>query len=103
MVTNILKNYLKILLALCFLSTETIAQTNHTIGTGSTTYDYSTYPTPFGDWYEGSRSQYLYLASELQAAGMTAGSITGIKFQVTDLQQGTTTSGPSGVHVNSRF
>jgi hypothetical protein len=34
---------------------------------------------------DASRMQYLYLASELSAAGMTAGTINAIRFTVTDL------------------
>src|SRR5207253_1151678 len=36
------------------------------------------------DYYEGSSMQFLYRASELIAAGMTAGPITAIKFTVNE-------------------
>lgn len=40
-------------------------------------------PAPFYDWFEGDRQQYLFLASELTAAGMGPGIITAIKWNVT--------------------
>ncbi|BAV09119.1 CHU large protein [Filimonas lacunae] len=39
-------------------------------------------PCPLQDYRESSRAQYLYLASELQAAGMLPGEIQAIKFTV---------------------
>ncbi|MBI1344516.1 MAG: T9SS type B sorting domain-containing protein [Terrimonas sp.] len=50
---------------------------NNTVGNTSTTY-----PCPIQDYYEGSRAQYLFLASELTAAGMGPGVIDSIKFNV---------------------
>jgi len=61
------------------------AQTNITIGTATTANTNSGFPCPLQDYNEGGRSQYLYRASELSAAGMTAGAITAIKFNVTGL------------------
>ena len=43
------------------------------------------YPCPIQDYYEGSRAQYLYRASELQSAGMGPGNINSIKFNVITL------------------
>jgi trimeric autotransporter adhesin len=68
-----------------FVVIEMHAQTDISIGTGTAGNGNTSYPCPFQDYYEGSRSQYLYLASELHAAGMNAGMITAIKFRVTDL------------------
>jgi hypothetical protein len=67
------------------------AQTNHNIGTGTTGNIDDEYPTPFGDYYESPRQQFLYTAAEATAAGMTAGNITGIKWTVTNLNA-------SGIH-----
>jgi hypothetical protein len=39
--------------------------------------------TPYGSNYEGSREQYLFRASELQALNLRAGSITALSFNVT--------------------
>lgn len=40
------------------------------------------YPAPYGNWYWGARHQILVRASELQAAGLTAGPIQNISFDV---------------------
>ncbi|MFN8265334.1 MAG: T9SS type A sorting domain-containing protein [Chitinophagaceae bacterium] len=49
-----------------------------TIGDGS-----STYVQPFRGTYVRAKSQYLYTAAELAAAGLTAGDITSLAFRVT--------------------
>lgn len=74
-------------LFLCLLLTQNnlLAQVDHTIGTGTTSNTYTGYPTPFGDYYESNRQQYLFLASELTAAGMAAGTITTLKWNITNL------------------
>ncbi len=61
------------------------AQTNITIGTGTTGNGNTTYPSPLQDYFEGSRAQYLYRASELTAAGMGPGNINAIRFNVISL------------------
>jgi hypothetical protein len=43
----------------------------------------TTYPAPYGNWYWGSHHQFLVTAAELQAAGVTAGPITGLSMFVT--------------------
>jgi hypothetical protein len=72
-------------LGLCTGSVLSDGQTNYTIGTGTTTNLNWEYPSPFGDYYESTRQQFLYTAAEAAAAGMTAGSITAIKWNVTAL------------------
>ncbi|MBS1634742.1 MAG: T9SS type A sorting domain-containing protein [Bacteroidetes bacterium] len=60
-----------------------------TVGDGSTTLGvYSTGGglSPYSQYYEGQRTQYLYKAAELTAAGLTAGNIGSIAFNVTDAQ-----------------
>lgn len=52
-------------------------------GTGSNTA--STYPTPYGPWNYDSRQQFLVRATELTAAGASAGSIKSLGFEVTNL------------------
>lgn len=61
------------------------AQVDITIGSNTGTNASSGYPCPLQDYYEGSRSQYLYLASELIAAGMQPGFINAVKFTVNGL------------------
>jgi ethanolamine utilization microcompartment shell protein EutS len=60
------------------------------LGTGIIENTSTSYPTPYGNFYKGARHQFLFLASELSAAGLTAGSITSLAFNVTNLN----TSGP---------
>ncbi|THU40431.1 T9SS type B sorting domain-containing protein [Niastella caeni] len=70
------------LFLMLFIALQSKAQIDITIGNGTTGNATTVYPCPIQDWYEGSRSQYLYLASELTAAGMAAGTIQAIKFNV---------------------
>jgi GEVED domain/Secretion system C-terminal sorting domain len=72
-------------LVLLMFAVSINAQTDFTIGSATGSNTGSNYPCPIQDFYEGSRSQYLYLASELQAAGMTAGLISSLKFDVSSL------------------
>ncbi len=53
-----------------------------TIGSGTTTNTNTSYPAPYGNWYWGAKHQFLILASELTAAGMTAGNINSLAFDV---------------------
>ena len=67
------------------LVVSTILNTNATtitIGTGVTTNTNTSYPAPYGNWYFGARHQFLILATELNAAGMTAGNINSLAFKV---------------------
>jgi len=53
-----------------------------TIGTGGTTNTATTYPAPYGNWYWGAKHQIMVTAAELNAAGMTAGNINSLSFDV---------------------
>ncbi len=53
-----------------------------TIGSGGGTNTSTTYPAPYGNWYWGSKHQILITASELNAAGMSAGDINSLAFNV---------------------
>lgn len=68
---------------LCSVSAN--AQTDIKIGAGTISNTDWEYPCPLQDARTSSRQQYLYLASELNAAGMFAGTINAIKFTVTGL------------------
>ncbi|HEY0677601.1 MAG TPA: right-handed parallel beta-helix repeat-containing protein, partial [Chitinophagaceae bacterium] len=61
------------------------AQVDIAIGTGTVGNTATSYPCPIQDRYEGSRSQFLYRASELTAAGMSAGTISAIRFNVVSM------------------
>ena len=66
---NILRSFVAgILVTLCF---STQAQTTVTIGTDTTTMLPNDYPAPYGNWFWGAKHQILFLASELNAAGIT--------------------------------
>ena len=81
-----MKKLLLIFLASTLLFCKSsLAQTDFPIGTGTTGNTNTTYPAPLQDYYEGSRMQFLYRASELTAAGMVAGPITAVKFNVATL------------------
>lgn len=73
--------------------------------TGSTSSSYS-YPAPFGNFYRNAKHQFLFLASELQTAGLTGGVFTEIDFEVTNLNTSTSnyngyTIKMKGTNVNS--
>jgi len=80
-----------LLFLLSFTFATASAQIDIPIGTGTTGNANTTYPCPLQDFYEGSRMQYLYKASELNAAGMNAGTINAIKFNVLALATSTFT------------
>ncbi len=73
-----------LLVAIC-LQLAAFSQTDIPIGTSTTGNTATTYPCPLQDFYEGSRMQFLYLASELTAAGMGPGNISAIKYNVTSV------------------
>ncbi|MFY0254424.1 gliding motility-associated C-terminal domain-containing protein [Chitinophaga sp. 30R24] len=70
-----------LLMLVCRLS----AQTDINIGRSTSGNNNVGYPCPLQDFYEGSRAQFLYRASELHAEGMAAGVISGLKFKVLNL------------------
>jgi|694.fasta_scaffold05765_20 hypothetical protein len=53
-----------------------------TIGAGTIVNSPYDYPAPYGNWYWSTRHQFLYTASELVAAGLTAGTINSLSFLV---------------------
>ena len=71
--------------------TSLVAQIDITIGTGTVGNSTTSYPCPIQDYFEGSRAQYLYTASELTAAGMSPGNISAIKFNVISVGTATIT------------
>jgi gliding motility-associated-like protein len=61
------------------------------IGSGFPQQNTSTaYPAPYGNFFRSARQQYLFLASELNAQGVTAGKINKISFTVNALNNSTT-------------
>ncbi|QHS62560.1 Ig-like domain-containing protein [Chitinophaga agri] len=62
------------------------AQVDIKLGNSTSGSEISWYPCPLQDYERGARAQYLYLASDLQAAGMGAGSISALGFNVLNLR-----------------
>lgn len=56
-----------------------------TVGTNDGANTTSSNPAPLQDYYKNSRSQYLYTAAELSAAGFVAGNITAIGWNATSI------------------
>lgn len=56
-----------------------------TIGTGTSTNGSSSYPTPYSNYYRSQHFQMLFRASELTAAGVVAGKISGLAFNISTL------------------
>ncbi|MBS1637986.1 MAG: T9SS type A sorting domain-containing protein [Bacteroidetes bacterium] len=56
-----------------------------TVGSGTFSNSSTSYPSPYGQFYNGAKHQFLFLASELSAAGLTAGNITSAAFNATNL------------------
>jgi hypothetical protein len=52
------------------------------VGTGIIQNGFYDYPSAYSNWYEGARQQYLYTASELVSAGLSAGNIDSMAFDV---------------------
>ncbi|MBK8367348.1 MAG: T9SS type A sorting domain-containing protein [Bacteroidetes bacterium] len=55
------------------------------LGTGILENTSTSYPAPYGNFYEGAKHQFLFLASELTAAGLVAGNINSLAFNATNL------------------
>ncbi|MES2131054.1 MAG: gliding motility-associated C-terminal domain-containing protein [Bacteroidota bacterium] len=51
----------------------------------------TSYPTPYGNWYTYGRTQFLVQKADLNAAGITAGRISSLAFNILNLNGGTTT------------
>jgi len=72
--------FVLVTLASSFLALD--AETVATIGTDTTYNSATTAPTPYGTYFRNFRLQYLYTASEIQAAGGALGNITKLAFNV---------------------
>jgi len=73
--------YILSILVLSFLTSNAQLST-HYIGTDTLQNTNSTYPAPYGNYYWGAKHQFLILASELSASGMSAGNIYSLGFDV---------------------
>jgi gliding motility-associated-like protein len=67
----------------CGLATTGCVSPNLTqIGNGTSVNTASGYPTPYSNYFESSHMQFLYRATELTAAGISAGKLSSIGFNV---------------------
>lgn len=83
-----------LLLSASLALTPAKAQDWHPVGTGTNVNGANGVPCPFGDIYAGQRAQYIYLASDLSAAGLMPGdAIVRLRWVVTALNG-------SGMHEN---
>lgn len=62
-----------------------------TFGTATNVNTTTGYPSPYTNWYGGTKHQMMIRATELQARGITAGNITSVEFTVASV--GTSFSG----------
>ena len=70
----------------CQLSSAScINATTHLVGPANTSNFSTSYPTPFGNWYTKMRAQYIYTVAELNAAGLSAGKLSSIAFNCTQI------------------
>ena len=58
------------------------ATTSAIVGTGTATNSSTDWPAPYGNWYTAAKHQFLFTATELNAAGITGGKINQIDFNV---------------------
>ena len=68
--------------ALLLLPASVTGQTLITVGNGTIGNGPNSYPAPYGNAQPGARHQMLVRASELQAAGMSEGTISSVAFNV---------------------
>lgn len=70
----------------CGLATSGCVSANLiTVGNGALSGSTSSYPSAYAHWWNDCHTQMLYLASELQAAGIVPGKLSSIAFQVSAL------------------
>ncbi|MDQ3190805.1 MAG: T9SS type A sorting domain-containing protein, partial [Bacteroidota bacterium] len=62
-----------------------------TLGTGTASNTSTGFPAVYGNFYWGSKHQYLILGSELQAMGLTSGKIRSLAFDVSAMNTSTST------------
>jgi hypothetical protein len=84
-------------IAALMIAPPLMAQQEYTLGTGTTTNTSTAYPAPFGLYYNSSRTQYLVLASELQALGATPGKIKSLALYI---ENGNGSSGHNGFKIS---
>jgi hypothetical protein len=77
----------------CALNTGSTCFGNYdTVGTGFVSNSQFSFPSPFANYYTSVSQQFLYTATELHAAGITAGQINEIDFLVISVPSGCITT-----------
>lgn len=67
---------------ICITAPPLNTGTGSAIGTATTSNTSTTYPAPYGNYYESARHQFLIKASELTSAGISAGNLNSLAFNV---------------------
>ena len=75
-------------IALFFLTSNPVIGQIYILGNGVTSNNSNQYPAPYGNFWFGAKNQFVYYASELIAAGATAGPITQLGFNITSINSG---------------
>lgn len=70
-------------------SSGCVNASNFFVGPANAANTSFSYPTPFGNYWTKMRAQYIYTAAELTAAGISAGKINSIAFNVTQINGAT--------------
>ncbi|HIO71579.1 MAG TPA: PKD domain-containing protein, partial [Flavobacteriales bacterium] len=65
--------------------------TDKTLGSGTATNCTSCFPAPYGNFYNNAKHQFLFLESELTAAGVNCGTITELAWNVITMNTSTKT------------
>ena len=76
-------------IALSFILRPSSLSAQFTVGSNDGANTATAFPTPIFDYYKTSKTQYLYLASEMIAAGMTSGFIDELSWNVVAIPAGT--------------
>jgi hypothetical protein len=72
-----------LLFTICLLSRKYYSQaTYHYVGTNNLQNTNSSFPSIYGNFFRGVKHQILVRATELQSAGISAGNITGLAFDI---------------------
>lgn len=75
------RKYILLTIAVCMgIVSQVVAQPITSTSIGTASGQVTGFPNPFPDAYDAARQQYLILASEMHAAGITKGKIVGIQF-----------------------
>lgn len=91
--TILLPNIKRFTLAVlcCIIATTSYAQIDFKVGNGTNVTTSGQYPSPFPHYYSSDKQQWLFLASDLTAAGMFPGAILALKWDIKHLSPGTFT------------